>query len=132
MEKNETTKGKILFVDDDEFFLNLYSQKALRYHVEMRVAKTASEALDKLSGNFVPDVLMIDLDMPILNGFELIDEIRKRQLAPKAHIVILTNKNEPYYIEKAKKYKISSYIVKATRVPSEVMNEVMLLMHQPQ
>ena len=130
-EISTTPRYKLLFVDDDEFFLNLYSQKARRYNIEMKVADSAQAALEKLQNGFSPDVFVIDLDMPTVSGFELIEKLQKDHLADAAHIVVLTNKNDPYYIEKSRQYHVDRYIVKATRVPSEVMDEIFDLLEHP-
>jgi len=130
MDQTTQTKYKLLFVDDDEFFLNLYSHKAERYNIDMKVAGSAEEALKKLHDGFVPDVFVVDLDMPTVSGFQLIETIRNEHLADSAKIVILTNKSEPYYIEKARGLQVNRYIIKATRVPSEVMDEVFDLLEE--
>ncbi len=121
-------RHKLLFVDDDLFFLDLYSRKAQQYDLEMKTANGAEEAFKKLDEGFVPDLFVVDLDMPNISGFEFIEELKKRGITDKAYIVILTNKNDPYFIQKSKEYNVDRYIIKATRVPSEVMEELVDLL----
>lgn len=121
-------KHTILFVDDDNFFLDLYSQKAKQYNIVLKIADSAPKAIERLKELPTPDAVVVDIDMPGMNGFELIENIQEKNLAPDAKIVILTNKNEPYYIEKARKYSVALYIVKAARVPSQVLSEVFELL----
>jgi len=128
MDSDSGNRHKLLFVDDDLFFLDLYSRKAKQYDLDMKTANGGEEAMKKLDEGFVPDVFVVDLDMPNISGFEFIEELKKRGMLEKAYVVILTNKNDPYYIQKAKEYNVDRYIIKATRVPSEVMEELMELL----
>lgn len=132
MESENTNSHKLLFVDDDMFFLDLYSRKAKQYNLEMKTANGGEEALKKIDAGFIPDIFVVDLDMPNISGFELIEELKKRNILNKAYVVILTNKNDPYYIQKAKEYNVDRYIIKATRVPSEVMEELVALLKNGQ
>lgn len=129
MEPQSTpAQAKLLFIDDDVFFLDLYNRKAQQYNIDMKVANGAEQAFQKLDAGFVPDLFVVDLDMPNISGMEFIQEIHKRGLTKTAYIVILTNKNDPYFVERSKEYLVDRYIVKATRVPSEVMEELIDLL----
>ena len=123
-----SARPKMLFVDDDVFFLDLYNRKAEQYNIEMKVANGAEAAFKKLEEGFVPELFVVDLDMPNISGMEFIQELHKRGITAKSYIVILTNKNDPYYMEKSKEYLVDRYIVKATRVPSEVMEDLLDLL----
>ena len=94
----------------------------------MKIAHNAQEALYKLENGFSPDMIIVDLDMPVMDGFSFIDVIQEKNLAPQSAITILTNKNEPYYVEKARHHHIDLYIVKATQLPSQVMDSVISLL----
>ncbi len=117
-------RHSLLFVDDDQFFLNLYAQKAKRYNADVETVTSAQAALAKLDSGFKPDAFVLDIDMPGMNGFELVEELKKRGLTEHIYIVFLTNKSDPTYIEKSREYPIDRYIIKATHVPSEVMEEI--------
>lgn len=117
------SRNKVLFVDDDVFFLELYSRKGKQYNLDVKIANGAVEAFKRLDEGFVPDLFLVDLDMPNINGFEFIKELKNRKLLDHAYVMILTNKNERHDIERAQEYGVDKYIIKATRVPSEVMEE---------
>ena len=63
--------------------------------------------------------------MPGMDGIELLTTIRKEKLADNSTIVMLTNESDRKKIDKAKALGIKGYVVKATSVPSEVVEEVM-------
>ena len=113
---------KLLLVDDDHFLLNMYSGKFQKSGFEVTTASESKEALAKLRDGFIPDIIILDIIMPGMDGLELLETIRKEKLAPDSVIVMLTNQGDE--IERAKKYGIQGYIVKATTVPSGVVEEV--------
>ncbi|MEK7461484.1 MAG: response regulator [Patescibacteria group bacterium] len=117
-------KCTILIVDDDKFLLDMYRKKFEREGAVVDVAVDADEALGKLRGDAKPDILILDIIMPNIDGLELLGTIRKEKLVPNASIIMLTNESNPEKIERAKKLGIKGYIVKATRIPSEVVEEV--------
>lgn len=119
-----TTPIKILLVDDDRFLLNMYSIKFKKSGFDVETAIGGAEALEKLRAGFTPDVLVLDVVMPTMDGFELLETIRKERLAEKALAVILTNQGQMSDIERAKKLGVASYIVKASTIPSEVVEQV--------
>lgn len=117
-------KYTVLIVDDDKFLLGMYRKKFEHEGLVVDVALGAEEALTKLRGGAKPDILILDIIMPDIDGLELLKMIRKEKLVPDTPIVMLTNESNPEKIEQAKKLGIKGYIVKATRVPSEVVEEV--------
>jgi CheY-like chemotaxis protein len=115
---------KILLVDDDKFLLEMYASKFKTMGYNISTAVGSEDALNKLRGGDTPDVLVLDIIMPQMDGLELLETIRKESLVPNAKVVMLTNETDPAKIEKAKSLGIVGYIVKATLIPSEVVDEV--------
>ncbi|MFA6446377.1 MAG: response regulator [Candidatus Paceibacterota bacterium] len=123
----ETKKVNILLVDDDKFLLNMYSLKFSKYGLEVNTACGGEEALRKLRDGYIPDIFVLDLIMPEMDGFTLLENIKKENITPNSVIILLTNQSEPSDIERAKKLGVHGYIVKATTIPSEVVKEVMAI-----
>ena len=121
----ESKKYKVLIVDDDEFLLSMYSVKFSKSGLEVVTSTGSADALNKLTEGFVPDVMVLDIVMPGMNGFELLEKIRSLKLAPGAIVIFLTNLGQDADIERAKKLGANGYIVKASSIPSEVYAEVM-------
>ncbi|OHB04667.1 MAG: hypothetical protein A3B16_00730 [Candidatus Zambryskibacteria bacterium RIFCSPLOWO2_01_FULL_45_43] len=117
-------KHTVLIVDDDKFLLEMYKRKFETNGVQADVAVGAEETLSKLRGGAEPEVLILDIIMPGMNGLELLEVIRKEKLAPNATVIMLTNESGGETINKAKALGIQGYIVKATSVPSEVVEKV--------
>src|SRR3989338_3490113 len=117
-------KHTVLIVDDDKFLLEMYKRKFESGGVDADVAVGAEEALSKLRGGSAPEVLILDIIMPGMNGLELLEVIRKEKLAPTSTVIMLTNESNEETISKAKSLGIQCYIVKATSIPTEVVEKV--------
>jgi DNA-binding response OmpR family regulator len=118
------TPHKILFVDDDKFLLEMYALKFSKNNFEVNTAQGSEEALKIIRNGFVPEILLIDVVMPGMDGIELLTILRKENLIKETVVVMLTNQGLPDDISKAKKLNVDGYIIKATTIPSEVYAEV--------
>lgn len=117
-------KKKIFIIDDDKFLLNMYSIKFEKNGFDVKVASNGVDAIEILKGDYKPDILLMDLIMPVMDGFSMYETIKKENLAPNALAVMLTNQGLVSDINRAKELGVHGYIVKATTIPSEVVDEV--------
>jgi len=117
-------KGKVLLIDDDKFLLDMYCMKFTQGGYSAHGALSVSLALDAIRGGFIPDAIVFDLVMPEETGFSLLEHLRDEKLAPNAVKIALTNQDEPEEKKRAEALGADSYLVKATMIPSEVVNRV--------
>lgn len=119
---------KVFIVDDDKFLLGMYSLKFSNngYDVEATLGSVA--ALEKLRAGAKPDVLLLDIVMPHMDGLELLKVVRDENLAPGAIVVMLTNQSQSSDVDRAKDLSVDGYIIKAATIPSEVLREVEKIM----
>jgi len=127
---NKDTQYKILIVDDDKFLLDMYTLKFKEKGFIVESSLGSITALDKLKGDISFDVILMDVVMPTLDGFELLEKIKKMKLAAVAKIIILSNLGQPSDVEKGKKLGADGYIIKADSTPSEVVQKVQEIMKQ--
>lgn len=120
----EIKNKKVLIVDDDRFLLNMYSIKFKKSGFEVDTALSGPDVLKKLKDGYKPDIILLDLVMPVMDGCELLENIRKEKLVPDAIVIILSNQNQQSDIDRAKNLGVAGYIVKASSIPSEVVAEV--------
>lgn len=120
----QENKKKILIIDDDKFLLNMYSIKFDKNGFDVSIATGGADAIDMLKNGLKPDVMLMDLIMPVMDGFTMFEKIKKENLAPDAVCVMLTNQGLLSDINRAKEMGVHGYIVKATTIPSEVVEEV--------
>lgn len=124
MSDTQPKKYSLLLLDDDQFLLSMYALKFKNSGFEVEVANNAMAALQKLRDGFSPDVILCDLIMPTMDGFEFLKNLREERLSPSSAVLVLTNTNQSDEIERAKKFNVDGYIVKASAIPSEVVEEV--------
>lgn len=113
-----------MFVDDDKFLMDMYSTKFSKAGYEVKAADSTETALKILRDSYVPDIMLVDVVMPGMDGLDLVAAVRREKLAPGAIIIMLSNQGASEDIERAKKLGVESYIVKATTIPSDVLKEV--------
>lgn len=117
---------RIYLVDDDHFLLNLYAVKFKSAGEEVQVFASAEELLTELrkEGAPEPDAILVDLIMPGMDGFEVLETMKKEGLAKRAKRIILSNEGADAEIDRARTLGIDGYIIKASAIPSEVLGEV--------
>ena len=113
-------KKNVLLVDDDYIFnfLNQAILERIGVTNEIYTALNGKEALGLLgysaSPRFVPDVILLDLNMPIMDGFTFLEAFRKLNMPHKENvtIIIVTSSEDPKDIIKAKEMGVEHYLPK--------------------
>jgi len=116
-------RHKILIVDDDVFLLDMYATKFKEEGFDVEIAQGGKEALYKIKEGFYPEVVLLDVVMPGMDGFEVLGTIRKDNLIPTSKIIILSNLGQKENIDKGKELGVTDYVVKAYFTPSEVVKK---------
>jgi CheY-like chemotaxis protein len=124
----EGEKRKILIVDDDGFLLDMYALKFSQNNFEVYTAGSGAHALEKLKGGLSPDLILVDIIMPEMDGFEVLAQINIQKLCPNCIKIILSNKNEQRDIDEGNRLGVAGYIVKANFTPAEVINQVIKIL----
>lgn len=119
---------KILIVDDDKFLLDMYTYKFKEKGFDVIQAFGSLDAHDKLKEGITPDVVLLDVVMPAMDGFELLALIKSEKLAPNAKVIMLSNLGQPSDVEKGRSLGAKGYVVKASSTPSEVVEKVLIVL----
>ncbi len=119
-----TKKRTILLIDDDKFLLDMYSMKFSQNGYTVEACLSGNEALGILRGGFQPDVVLFDLTMPELDGLSFLKVLSDEHLAANGVKIALTNQGDESEKARAAELGASRYIVKASMIPSEVVNTV--------
>ncbi|KKR61779.1 hypothetical protein A2643_03485 [Candidatus Nomurabacteria bacterium RIFCSPHIGHO2_01_FULL_39_220] len=120
----EGEKKKILIVDDDNFILDMYALKFNQNNFEVYTAENGAQAIEKIKDGLSPLVMLIDVIMPEMDGFEMLEKINAEKLSPNSIKIILSNKNEQKDVERGNILGVAGYIIKANLTPLEVINQV--------
>lgn len=114
----------IVLVDDDKFLLDMYSLKFTQAGFAVHPCFSVQEAIDILRGGEKPAAVLFDITMPGEDGFMLLQKIRDEKLAPGAKLIALTNQGNDADKAHAQELGAHRYCIKASMIPSEVVNMV--------
>ena len=128
MEEGE--KRKILIVDDDGFLLDMYAFKFSQNNFEVHTCMDGAQAIEKLVKGLNPEVILIDVIMPGMDGFEVLEKINKDNLSPSSIKIILSNKSQQSDVDRGMALGVSGYIVKANSTPAEVIAQVIEVLNK--
>lgn len=114
---------KILIIEDEEVLLDLLSRKLSQEGYSVYLARDGKEGLEKLR-SLKPDLVLLDIIMPKLDGFGVMKEMAKDEELKKIPIVIVSNSGQPVELEKAKKLGARDWLIKTDFDPQEVIEKV--------
>ncbi|MCD4761655.1 response regulator [bacterium] len=120
-EKKE--KHKILLAEDDEFISRAYQDGLTRAGFEVITAADGVEALDKAREE-KPELILLDLIMPVKNGFETLGELKANKELKDVPVIILSNLGQNSDIEKGKALGAVDYLIKSNFSMSEVIEKI--------
>lgn len=120
-----TNPYRLYLVDDDRFLLDMYAVKFKAAGHEVTAFSGGEEVLKALREQPAPDALLIDIVMPGMTGFEILEVIKRENLAPTMKVIVLSNQGQESDIVSAKQLGADGYIIKASAIPSEVFAETM-------
>lgn len=119
---------KILIVDDNEFFAKVIKSELVSHGYEVEIANNGQQAIDWLKDHKA-DLILLDIIMPIKDGFETIKELKSSENTKDVHIVVFSNLGQDEDISKAMKMGAQSYIVKKDFSLKEVINNIETNIH---
>jgi DNA-binding response OmpR family regulator len=115
---------KILLAEDDIQLVDMYSRKFELDGFETVVAEDGQKAIDALKDGFVPDVAILDIMMPMVNGLEVLKYIKNDEKLRDMVVVMLTNLSDEKTAETIYELGATEYLVKAEFTPLEVSNKI--------
>jgi len=113
---------KILIVDDEPNIVMSLEYTFKKNGFEVYIARDGSEALEILN-QVVPDVLILDIMMPKVDGFETLKQIKENRLLSSIKVVFLTAKNKASDIEKGLKLGADKYLTKPFSI-KKIVSEI--------
>jgi CheY-like chemotaxis protein len=122
---------RIYLTDDDRFLLDMYAVKFKGAGHTVTACQGGEELLEHLRKDPAPDAILLDIIMPGMDGFQVLETMRKEKLAPTAKVIVLSNQGQDADIERAKALGAAGYIVKASAIPSEVLAETVAILEKP-
>ncbi|MEA3315102.1 MAG: response regulator [Campylobacterota bacterium] len=101
---------KILFVEDEIDLITIISDTLNKLKTNFKTAQNGQLALDKFKEENDFDLIVTDINMPVMNGLELIENIRK--IDKNIPVIIMSAHTEPEYIKSAEELGVKNYLLK--------------------
>jgi len=114
---------KILIVEDEEILIDLLQRKLTNEGYEILVARDGDEGL-KIMQEINPDLVLLDIVMPKMGGFEVMEEMAKDSELKKIPIIVISNSGQPVEIDRAQELGAKDWLIKAEFDPQEVLDKV--------
>jgi two-component system response regulator AdeR len=120
-------KTKVAIIEDDMAIVQMYRTK---FETEGYEVQTASDGIAglQLIESFQPDIVLLDLMMPNMNGLDMLGRLRNQPSGKNAKVVVLTNMGDTETATKVYKMAADDYIVKAELTPKQVAERVKTLL----
>ncbi len=114
---------KIIIVEDEEILSSLLEKKLTAEGYQVETAKDGEEGLSKIRANR-PDLILLDIIMPRMGGFEMLEEMQKEEGLRGIPVVVVSNSGQPVEIDRAQKLGAKDWLVKTEFDPQEVIDKV--------
>lgn len=121
---------KVLIIEDEEALLSVLEHKLIREGYEVALARDGEQGLEEIR-TAKPDVVLLDIVMPKLDGFGVLAKLKNEGLIYKLPVIIISNSGQPVEIDRALKLGARDYLVKAEFSPDEVVQKVRKVMSDP-
>jgi CheY-like chemotaxis protein len=114
---------KILVAEDDKYLANAYRVKLSKEGFEVLIASDGAEALKLLETN-IPDLIILDLIMPVKDGFTTLAEIMENPTLKLIPCIVASNLEQKEDITKAMSLGAKDYIVKSESSMEDILNKI--------
>jgi CheY-like chemotaxis protein len=119
---------KIVLAEDEEIISMAYQHGLTYLGYEVVVAQDGLEAIDALNKQ-LPDILLLDIIMPNMNGFEVLQAVRNNPAYKKLPIIMLTNLSQPSDEEQARELGANDYMIKSNITLTQLVERIESILH---
>lgn len=115
--------AKILIIEDDKFLRELIIQKVSKEGYEAVGALDGEEGM-KMAGKERPDLILLDLILPTMDGFEVLAKLKGEASTKDIPVIVLSNLGQKEDIDKGIKLGAKDYMIKAHFTPGEIIEKI--------
>lgn len=133
MKKPTTKRGgrkreakRILLVEDDSFLAGMYVTKLTLEGFTVELATDGKQGL-KLAKEFRPDLILLDIILPKMDGFAVLQTLKADRATKDIPVLLLTNVGQKESVKKGLGLGAADYLIKAHFLPSEVIEKITTL-----
>ena len=114
---------KILLVEDDPFILDIYAHQFKKEGYEVSVATDGQMALEIIKNN-CPDLLILDIGLPKLDGWEVLKMLRDDLKTKKLRVIVISNNDQKESAENITRFGVLKYFLKIEHTTDEIVKHV--------
>lgn len=116
-------KKTIVLVEDEKILANFIKSRLEREGYKVEVAYDGKKGLDLiLTSN--PDLVLLDILLPNLGGFDILNKLKEAHIVPKLPVIIISNSGQPVELQRAVDLGARDYLIKVNFTPDEVLEKV--------
>ncbi|MBP9868993.1 response regulator [Patescibacteria group bacterium] len=121
-------KQRVLLVEDDGFLASIYAQKLEVEGYDVSFATNGEDGL-KLAQKDHPDLILMDILMPKMDGFEMLERLKADDTTKAIPVLVLSNLGQKEDVERCIKLGAAGYVIKAHSLPHETVKRIKEILH---
>jgi DNA-binding response OmpR family regulator len=121
-------KYKIAIVEDDQPIRLMYEMRLKKAGFVVKTAADGEQGYE-LVKNFLPDLILLDIRMPGMNGDELLEKVRRTEWGAGMRVIVLTNTSKAEAPMGLRMLRVDRYVVKAHHTPSQITEIIQEVLH---
>jgi len=114
---------KVLIIEDESIILSLLKKKLEKEEYEVSTAVNGEEGVKKAK-EIKPDVILLDIVMPKLGGFEVMEKLNEDESLKDIPVIVVSNSGQPVELDRARELGAKDWLVKTEFDPQEVIKKV--------
>jgi two-component system alkaline phosphatase synthesis response regulator PhoP len=114
---------KILLIEDEQYLFEMYKMKLEQGEYKVLIAMDGEEGMN-IARTEKPDLVLLDLVLPKMNGYEFLREIRKDPELKKTKVYILSNLGQDEEIDQGFTEGADGYMIKTNLTPGQLLENV--------
>lgn len=121
--------AKILFIEDDPLIVKIYTTRLTADGYEVFSAENGEDGL-KVAEEVMPDLIVLDIMMPKLDGFAVLTQLRQNEKTKDIPVLVYSNLAQEEEMKRAKTLGATEFIVKANLSPTEMVEKIKQYLQQ--
>lgn len=120
----------ILLIEDDGYIRSLLGDKLRLSGYEVKEAKDGKEGLARVQSE-KPDLVLLDLLMPVMDGFEVLQTMKNDASYSGIPVIILSNVDQKTDLDRAMQLGAKDYLIKVYNTPDEIVQKIQTVLSSP-
>lgn len=124
-----TKKNIVALIEDDPLIAEMYTTKFIKEGYDIKHAADGFEGLELVKKE-KPDIILLDIIMPKMDGFQVLQELRKEAAFKNTPVIMLTNLGQEEDVQKGRALGATDYFIKTNFTPAAIVDKVKGILKQ--